>query len=223
MFISLFSDYSLINHIRYTIISISSIAKINFLEIIFSELLFKWRENIGLTQQELSEKIGYHRRTINQWERGKTIPYDSTIRRISEKLGIEYQDFLKGPNQKITKKVEKEEFPIIDARMFSFVYAFSGIRESWESSHLLGVRVGAMGPSPARKYRFVYIDTTIYSNIGIPFGSEIIFLEDPAKISEDDLVLAFEIKAKKPRILLRKDLSEDMLDMGKKLKLIRRE
>ena len=41
-----------------------------------SKLLKEYRERYGYTQIDLARIVGVTRRTINQWERGKTIPND---------------------------------------------------------------------------------------------------------------------------------------------------
>lgn len=187
-------------------------------------LILKWIKFLGKTQESFAEEIGFSHQTVNRWVCGRSTPHSSSLRLISEKLGIDYQEFLKGPGQ--AKKEEAppaQDFPRIDATLFSFVHSFSGIRESWETSHLLGVRIGATGPSPAHKYKFIYMDTAEYANLGIPFGSELICLEDPAKTTEDDLIIGYDPQTQKPRIIKRQNQPPGFIDLGKKLKIIRRE
>jgi len=103
------------------------------------ELITKWRESQGLTQQGFAELTGISKVTINQWEGGKTEPRASSIGLLCDKLGVSYQGFLQGPqsqaiditkilNYDIDKHVElwsnrlglrKEEF-ILSALIYFF-------------------------------------------------------------------------------------------------------
>ena len=48
---------------------------IGYIKLMQSEELCKWRQQLGLTQEELSRLLGVYRVTINRWERGaRAIP-----------------------------------------------------------------------------------------------------------------------------------------------------
>jgi len=60
----------------------------------FPEILRKKREEAGLSQQDLSEKIGYHVNTINFWERGQFNPSKFALIDICDFFDLPY-DILK--------------------------------------------------------------------------------------------------------------------------------
>ena len=60
----------------------------------FPEILRKKREEAGLSQLDLSEKIGYHVNTINFWERGQFNPSNFALIDVCDFFDIPY-DILK--------------------------------------------------------------------------------------------------------------------------------
>jgi RNA polymerase sigma factor (sigma-70 family) len=50
----------------------------------------------GLTQQEMAERIGCARITLNLWERDKITPKEDNIRRIAKALGMNVRSLLEG-------------------------------------------------------------------------------------------------------------------------------
>ena len=60
----------------------------------FPEILRKKREEAGLSQQDLSEKIGYHVNTINFWERGQFNPSNFALIDVCHFFDLPY-DILK--------------------------------------------------------------------------------------------------------------------------------
>ena len=55
------------------------------------------RKAIGLTQEELSERIGVHENTIRLWEKGVREPRLSDMKKLCEVLGCTESDLLNGP------------------------------------------------------------------------------------------------------------------------------
>lgn len=53
-----------------------------------SELIRKTREEAGLSQAELSKKLGYSERAISRWENGKNIPHKVVCDDIADGLGL---------------------------------------------------------------------------------------------------------------------------------------
>ncbi len=51
----------------------------------------------GLTQEELSEKIGKHHVTLSNWERDKREPAASDVKKIAEALGCTVEDLYSNP------------------------------------------------------------------------------------------------------------------------------
>ena len=60
------------------------------------KLIAKLRNEQGLTQQELGDKIGVGFRAVSKWERGLTLPDISNINELSKILGISSDELLSG-------------------------------------------------------------------------------------------------------------------------------
>jgi len=52
------------------------------------------RVNVGLTQEELAEKVGTVRTTVTKWENGTREPSWSNFVKLCEVLSLEVNDFL---------------------------------------------------------------------------------------------------------------------------------
>ena len=58
------------------------------------------REQVGLSQTELGEKVGVTRQTIAVWERGERLPSLGQLGRIAGALGVSLDVFLRAPEEK---------------------------------------------------------------------------------------------------------------------------
>lgn len=54
-------------------------------------VIVKRRQELGLTQEALAEKIGVSVVTIAAWERGRRYPSQPTLQRLYEALGLDAQ------------------------------------------------------------------------------------------------------------------------------------
>lgn len=52
------------------------------------------RQQVGLTQEELADKVGVARSTVTQWERGISAPRMGRLARIAEALGVDELDLI---------------------------------------------------------------------------------------------------------------------------------
>lgn len=52
-------------------------------------VIVKRRQELGLTQEALAEKIGVSVVTIAAWERGRRYPSQPTLQRLYESLGLD--------------------------------------------------------------------------------------------------------------------------------------
>lgn len=61
----------------------------------FGKLIKKHRDNSGITQKELGEKIGmYHKSTICHYETGRDVPRAEVLVKICKELDISWQEVL---------------------------------------------------------------------------------------------------------------------------------
>ena len=61
--------------------------------------LAEWRENRGLTQEQLGERLGVTGVTVSRWETGRALLNTNVLAAISEALSIEPMDIYRHPDQ----------------------------------------------------------------------------------------------------------------------------
>ena len=54
------------------------------LRLVVASKLIKLRQNAGMTQAELGEKLNYSDKTVSKWERGESIPDAFVLKRLAE-------------------------------------------------------------------------------------------------------------------------------------------
>ncbi len=72
-----------------------------------SEKLKEARQSIGMTQDQVAEKIMVSRVTISHWESGKSLPDIVSLISLSDLYGISLDELVKG-DSKMTEKVKKD-------------------------------------------------------------------------------------------------------------------
>lgn len=76
--------------------------------------LYEYRKNMGLTQEELAEKIGVSRQAVSKWERSEASPDTDNLIELSKVYGVTLDELLKGKEESAeeeapeTKEAEAE-------------------------------------------------------------------------------------------------------------------
>lgn len=63
------------------------------------EVLKKVRENNGLTQDEMAQKLFVTRQAISRWENGETVPNTESLKLISKTFGVSVNTLLGSPRR----------------------------------------------------------------------------------------------------------------------------
>ena len=63
------------------------------------EVLRSLRDQHGLTQEELAERLFVTRQAVSRWENGETLPNTDTLRRLSALFGVSINTLLGSPRQ----------------------------------------------------------------------------------------------------------------------------
>ena len=86
-----------------------------------SSQMKKYRNEAGLSQEALAEKIFVSRQTISNWETEKNYPDINSLLRMSEVFGISVDALLKGDVEEMKEMVKKEDQMEFDrlGRIFS--------------------------------------------------------------------------------------------------------
>ena len=72
-----------------------------------SERLKEARQNTGMTQEQVAEKIMVSRVTVSHWENGKSLPDIVSLISLSDLYSISLDELVKG-DSKMTEKVRKD-------------------------------------------------------------------------------------------------------------------
>lgn len=60
----------------------------------FSRMVRQHRDRLGLTQDELGEKVGQTGSSVSKWESGDSKPRTSTLRKLAEIFGVSVSDLI---------------------------------------------------------------------------------------------------------------------------------
>ena len=67
------------------------------------------RTQLGLSQEELAEKIFVTRQSVSNWETGKTYPDLQSLLRLSELFGLSLDELIKGDIEIMKETIDREE------------------------------------------------------------------------------------------------------------------
>ncbi len=68
---------------------------------VFGETLAKLRKKMGLTQQELAEKLGFSNKTVSKWENAETLPEITVLPKLAGIFGVSVDYLLQGERKSI--------------------------------------------------------------------------------------------------------------------------
>lgn len=69
----------------------------------------KYRDALGLSQEELAEKIFVTRQSVSNWENGKTYPDLQSLLRLSELFRLSLDELIKGDIETMKEEINKAE------------------------------------------------------------------------------------------------------------------
>ena len=65
------------------------------------DIILELRTKLGLSQEELAEKVFVTRQAVSRWENGETTPNTETLKLLSKLLGVSINTLLGSPRQLI--------------------------------------------------------------------------------------------------------------------------
>ncbi len=86
------------------------------------------RKKLGITQEELAEKINVTRQAVSNWENGKTEPDLDTISSIAEVLGIDSYELINNSPARKTDEYKKNRY--FPGAVILGILAFLGLTAS---------------------------------------------------------------------------------------------
>lgn len=69
----------------------------------------KYRDMLGLSQEELAEKIFVTRQSVSNWENGKTYPDLQSLLRLSDLFNLSLDELIKGDIETMKEEINKAE------------------------------------------------------------------------------------------------------------------
>ena len=91
------------------------------------------RKAIGLTQEELSERIGVHENTIRLWEQGLREPRLSDMKKLCEALGCSESELLNGPSSENWElRILMKSSAVLNIGEDAMAITLSACYELWE-------------------------------------------------------------------------------------------
>ncbi len=73
--------------------------------------LYQYRKRMGLSQEELAEKIGVSRQAVSKWERAEASPDTDNLIELSKIYGVTLDEMMLGTKDTDEEKPEAEERP----------------------------------------------------------------------------------------------------------------
>lgn len=73
--------------------------------------LLQYRKQMGLSQEELAEKIGVSRQAVSKWERAEAAPDTDNLIELSRVYGVTLDEMLKGKDEKNTEEEPSDPKP----------------------------------------------------------------------------------------------------------------
>ncbi len=74
----------------------------------------KYRAGLGLSQEELAEKIYVTRQSVSNWETGKTYPDLQSLLRMSDLFHVSLDELIKGDVETMKKEIDQAQIKQFD-------------------------------------------------------------------------------------------------------------
>lgn len=115
-----------------------------------SQMLKEKRAEYGLTQEQLSEQIFVSKKTISNWETGKTTPDIDSLIRLAKLFDLSLDELLLEGSD-VVKDIKKKEKAYDNQRLFIVILtmlAMTGIGyysfNNWASVIIFGIGTGGI-------------------------------------------------------------------------------
>lgn len=123
-----------------------------------------YRKQLGLSQEELGQKLLVSRQTISLWEKGQTVPTIDNLIRLKEIFGITVDELL-GCAEEITDEVSSAK------ESYVFSYAKEEIKKIFgQSKKQLIFSIAFLTVFAVGFFVWMFFDTEERAGIGIVFG-----------------------------------------------------
>ncbi|WP_283679881.1 helix-turn-helix transcriptional regulator [Lentilactobacillus sp. Marseille-Q4993] len=85
-----------------------------------SKVIQKHRQRLGLSQQNLADKLMISRQSISKWERGTALPSFANVVALSDLFGISLDEMIRGDDRLMSKLEQGKMGPITKILVWSF-------------------------------------------------------------------------------------------------------
>ena len=121
------------------------------------------REEKGLTQKDIGDKLNITDNSVSKWERGINAPDIYTLGPLSEILGVSVKELLNGEKNNRKKKKNVDDLPnILEVNNLSKIFDNKQILNKVNMNIKEGEIVGLIGPNGAGKTTFIKSILNLY-------------------------------------------------------------
>jgi transcriptional regulator with XRE-family HTH domain len=85
--------------------------------------LAEWRENRGLTQQQLGDRLGVTDVTVSRWETGRSLLNTNVLAALAEALDMEPQDLYRHPDTPSADELLRDQPPEVREQAINLIRA----------------------------------------------------------------------------------------------------
>lgn len=103
------------------------------------KFLSELRHEMGLTQEQLGEKIGVTNKTVSRWETGTYMPPIESLEALSNVLGVSINEIIAGERLTPEEYVKKAEENIVNAwhdSSFTLKERQEYFKKKWNKEHI---------------------------------------------------------------------------------------
>jgi len=96
------------------------------------------RKEIGLTQEQLAEKIGVSKNAVSKWERGLNLPDVGLMQKLCEILNITLNELFNGeriPDNKYKEIADNNLLNVLENNVFTLKDKIDYFRKKWQKEH----------------------------------------------------------------------------------------
>lgn len=129
------------------------------------DFLAQLRKEIGLTQEQLGEKLGVTNKTVSRWETGAYLPPVEILQQLSELYGITINEILSGEKltaEQYREKAEENIKTTLSASAFTLQEKIGFYKAKWKKEHRFELFLG-IGLVILLYAAGVYCDSAFYA------------------------------------------------------------
>lgn len=106
------------------------------------------RKELGMTQEQLGDKLGITNKTVSRWEKGNYLPPAEMLKALSELYGVSINELLSGERlaqEQYQQKAEENIRSALESSSFTLEEKMKFYKKKWRAEHLPSTLLGCGG------------------------------------------------------------------------------